>query len=97
MKNLQYIATLLACIVVICAIRFPTSHERFEDLQDGSCKCCKCGWTSCELCAKNRAICCGNSMSYERYSFKPDEAQLIDPMYTYVPHVRYKQDSTPKK
>jgi hypothetical protein len=29
-------------------------------------------------------------MSFNRYSFKPEEAQLIDPLYPFTPHVKYK-------
>lgn len=92
MKKYKYTAHIVTCILILVSVSFIKSRrmETFEDLQDGSCNCCKCGWTSCELCAENRARCCGDSMAFNRYSFKPEEAQLIDPLYPFTPHVKYK-------
>lgn len=40
-----------------------------DNIIDGRCKCCKCGWLPCSECTKQIKNCCDNSFAYTRYSF----------------------------
>lgn len=89
----MYVIAFLIGIITLCATFHVVFTKKEGMVQEGSCDCCKCGWTSCDLCAKNRETCCGNSMGFDRYTFEPAEANFLAPYYM---HVKNQQSSTKK-
>lgn len=83
----------LIIIIAACAIVGGALKERFSVLKEGSCRCCKCGWQPCKLCADNWKSCC-SGFRYDRYTFEPSEDHMsIDPLYPLMRHVQYQYDA----
>jgi hypothetical protein len=68
---MKILLVLLFIIIIICA--FSPNREKFaiskDDIPNGICDCCECGWISCDECETNRQKCCGNSLAFDRYTF----------------------------
>jgi hypothetical protein len=66
---------MLIFIVIVGTIGYPVEKMTMgmgpieDDLEDGKCWCCSCGWQSCKTCAANAGKCCPQAMGFERWSF----------------------------
>lgn len=67
---MKILFNLLLLIVIAIILVIKPKKEGFDEIDNGICDCCDCGLISCKECESKRQECCGNSMGFDRYTFK---------------------------